>query len=335
MKKYHILYCLIAMFTLASAGGWLPEPEAVIRTFSDAQIMTFLDSVAQLSVDSLMEKSASIPDSIFKNQFSLNNKLSLWQDLRLKAAAKKGNIDLHLAQKIITDLQIDTAYVEKGRVDIALYPFKKMKEFAFTLGDQDHSSECDLYFYKSGKIVARHHIRHRYGLQLEHFTDTGGNTVVHYKENFMSGSGILWYNTYFYQICDTELIPVLNCLQNANLQYPWGQRILVFESEIIKTEPLTVKMSYWVDFSIPYPSVSFISGCDTIQYDHDPVKNEYLPDYSNSSLSEARILSYYLINNELLFIRGYSQDLKDAFTKSESRDPALNYLDSVMENISH
>lgn len=326
MKK--ILISLLLISTLF-AGGDFFESKPYTRTYSNASLISFMDSVGTLALEPLMQESAEMPELIFRDRENLNSKISFSNFIKLKSALKKGSIDTSFANEIFDKASIDTSQIKEGRIAINCYSFNKFKEFAISLGQEEFSWENDLYFFKSKQIIAKHHIRHRYGLKIDHFENTNGKTVIYYKQNFMSGSGIWWYNYYFYQYDGKHMIPVLNFIETSNLQYIWGTKIMNFDTEILSTEPLTIEVDYAIDFCLPYPNENFINEKDTLRFIWDENISEFITNYSNSSLNKAKILSYYLTNNDLLFIRAYYKELKSSLQNDKTRSSVLNYLNSI------
>jgi hypothetical protein len=206
---------------------------------------------------------------------------------------------------------------------------KEFKEFAVCLGYADAGWSCEMYFFSGNKIVAKHNINHRYGLELEHYKDIDGKTVVYYKENYQSGTGIWWFNFYFYKYYNNKLIPILNELENGNLQFPWSTRVLWLESTIQKTNPLTLKMVYYQAFSDSAESPKYINDSTFVQYSWDDKTKKLVGNYDKSKISKAQILTYYLEDNELLFINAYNELLKNNLQDKRFRQSTFNYLNEV------
>lgn len=304
--------------------------------YSDKQLESFLDSIGKLSTQPLIDKVAFYPDSIFKNHLQLSKTISPPDFDKLRKAINFKEISIETAKKIFGDIQIDSTFIEKGTIPLTLYSFDKLKkelyEFAICLGYPEVSSGCDLYFFKSNKIISKHSIYHRYGLELEHYRDSDGKTVIYYKENYESGSGIWWFNFYFYKYYDNELIPVLNELENGNLQSPWGVRVLWLESFIQKTNPLTIKMVYFQQFpdtTNPDIRPKIIDDSTIVTYNWDEKSKTFNGNYEKSKISKAQIYSYYLADNEILFINSYYKTLKSSLLDKDKRQLTLNYLNVI------
>jgi len=305
--------------------------------YSDKQLEYFLDSIGQVPALALLEKASFYSDSIFKNQQSMHDSLSVVDFNKLKNAVKSKNIDLSFAKRIFCNLAIDSFYLKKDQIPFIFFSFDKHKyefnEFAVCVGNTDINWYCDLYFFKTNKIISRHRIEHHYELDLKHYKDSDGKTIVFYKENYESGSGIWWYNLYFYKYADNKIIPILNELENSNLQYPWHIRVLRLESKILKTNPLTIKMVYSQELPDTANNLhSIINDSTVIQYKWNELGKTLVGDYSK--LSKAQMITWYLQDNELLFINSFHSRLRNMLNDSlVIRNATLDYLNKVKNAI--
>ncbi|MDR2840632.1 MAG: hypothetical protein LBV75_05135, partial [Paludibacter sp.] len=197
--------------------------------YTDQQLENYLDSIGNLPTCQLANKVSFVADSIFKNQLQIDKLISASDFAKLKQAIKQEKIDRKTAISIFGKINVDSSYLEKGKIPVTLISFDKNKndfnEYAICLGYPDMGWSCELYFFKHNKILALHRIEHRYGLVIEHYKDNDGKTVIYYKENFGTGTGIWQFNFYFYKYYDNKLIPILNVLENGNLDMHWGDRI--------------------------------------------------------------------------------------------------------------
>lgn len=306
--------------------------------YSDQELECFLDSIGNLPSKPLMDKVSFRSDSIFKNQQQLDISINEPDFAKLKIGCKEGYLDIKTANAIFGDIKIDSIYLNDGSIPLTYVSFDKkkeeFKEFAICPDYADAGWSCVMYFFSGNKIIAKHIINHRYGLELEHYKDTDGKTVIYYKENFGSGSGIWWFNFYFYKYYNNKLVPILNEIQNGNLQYGWSYRTVWLESTIQKTNPLTIKMVYYQELPDTSESgKSFINDSTIVQYVWDENTKALVGNYEKSKISKAQILTYYLENNELLFINTYHKTLKANLTNKLIRYSILNYLNEVKNHI--
>lgn len=301
--------------------------------YSDQQLEIYLDSIGKLPSRPLMEKVSFMTDSIFKNQQQLDISVKGSDFDRLKQGCKVEQLDIKTVKSIFGDIKIDGAYLKDGIIPLTFVSFDKnendFKEFAVCPGYADAGWSCEMYFFSGNKIIAKHNINHRYGLELKHYKDIDGKTVIYYKENYQSGSGIWWFNFYFYKYYDNKLIPILNELENGNLQFPWSIRVLWLESTIQKTNPLTLKMVYYQSYSDSVESPKYLNDSTIVQYTWDEKTSTLLGNYEKSKISKAQIMTYYLEDNELLFINAYNELLKNNLKDKRFRKSTLNYLNEV------
>jgi len=304
--------------------------------YSDKQLTTFLDSIGKISTAVLMDKASFRSDSIFKNQLKIDKVIDSSDFEYLKKAIRVEKIDIKTANRIFGNINIDTTFLENDSLPITFFSFNKNKnefnEYAICLGSPNLDWRCELYFFKGNKILTKHNINHRYGLELEHFTDADSKTVIYYKENYVSGSGIWWFNFYFYKFYNNELIPVLNELQNGNLQYPWGFRVFWLESFIKKKNPLTLKMVYYLqlpDSTAEDGMQKIIDDSTVVTYIWDEKSKTFKGNYEKSKITSPQIMSYYVEDNEILFINAYYKILKACLLDKKKRLSTLNYLNEI------
>jgi len=303
--------------------------------YSDQKLESFLDSVGNLSPNPWMEKVSFFSDSIFRSGKSLNDSLTPEDFKELKAACKSKQIDQKFARKILPDLVLDSAFLKLEKIPLTLISFDQhdsdFKEFAVCAGNPELTGSTELYFFQSNKIISKHSNYNRYGLSIDHFKDSDGKTIIYYIENYESGSGIWWNNYYFYKYYGHQLIPVLNEIQNANLQPGWSIRVLNLESSILKTNPLTMKVVYSQELPDTANNLHLIVSDSTIiRYQWNEPSKTLEGDFANSKLSNAQKLTFYLQDNELLFINSFHSSLRNMLNDSlVIRNATLDYLNKV------
>ncbi len=309
------------------------KKEKQLVQYTDKQLENFLDSIGKLSPTPFIDKVSFMTDSIFKTQKQLDVTINSKDFSKLKQGCKVEKLDIKTAKRIFGNIEIDSSYEVEGTIPLTFVSFDNnkadFKEFAVCPGYADAGWSCEMYFFSANKIISKHNIYHRYGLELKHYKDADGKTVIYYKENYQSGSGIWWFNFYFYKYYDNKLIPILNELENGNLQFPWSIRALWLESTVIKTSPLTLKMVYYQAFSDSSESPNFINDSTLVQYTWDEKSKTLIGNYEKSKINKAQILTYYLEDNELLFINAYYKTLRSCLQDKIMRQPTLNYLNKV------
>jgi len=307
--------------------------------FTDRQLENYLDSIGSLSTYPLADKVSFVADSTFKNQMQMDKLVSESDFSKLKQAIKEKDeidrvIDLTTAKNIFGVVQVDSAYLETGQIPVTLISFDKNKndfnEYAICLDYPDAGWSCKLYFFKRNRIIAQHIIEHHYGLELKHHKDSDGKTIIYYKENFGTGSGIWQFNFYFYKYYGEKLIPILNELENGNLQSPWGARIYWLEAFVTKTNPLTLKMVYYQElYDTTGIGHRIIEDSTFVQYTWDEKSKTLIGNYEKSKINKPQTLTYFLADNELLFIKTYYKTLKACIKDKKKRQLTLNYLNEV------
>ncbi|WP_184542878.1 hypothetical protein [Mucilaginibacter sp. FT3.2] len=311
--------------------------------YSDLQLEAFLDSTGKLRTKLLADKEAFYADSIFKNQRQFDTLISTKDFNKLKFAIRKGAISVNTARRIFNNPQIDSSCTEKsiflnykpGLTPIEYYPFGKNKntfdEYGICIGDPNHCPNACLYFLKGKRIIAMHNFNQRFAPGLYHYQDSDGKTVIYYSYMFAEGSNEWWFNYFFYKYDGNKLIPVLNELENGNVSMP-VPRALWLESKVLKTNPLTIKMTYHDEF--PDTSTvdfgpSIINDSTTIKYIWDKNSKTLKGQYEKAKINESQILSYYLPGNNLLFINSHYRTLKEALQNKTKRKSVLDYLQKI------
>lgn len=341
-----ITVCTACQNKSANTSKATTSSQAIIYT--DKQLESFLDSIGGLSTQTLANKSSSLPDSVFTHQTQFNKILSVKDFDALKSAALKGSIGKIIAKQIFHEEKIDsicenirTSLNEEKELPVILYSFGRKKtsfdEYAICLGEPTHCSDAQLYFFKKNKIISKHYGYNRYGINLAHYKDIDGKTIIYYRQEFVSGSGNWWHQYFFYKYDGDKLLPILNELQNGNINNTVGNRVLWLESFIQKTNPLTIKMVYYAqlpdttrrDDSGPM----FINDSTMVEYSWDEKSKKLIGQYNNSKLNRAKVLSYNLTNNDILFINAYYKELKLSLSDKEQRALTLRYLNYVKNNI--
>lgn len=313
--------------------------------YPDKQLEVFLDSIGRLPIQPLADVAAFGADSIFKNITKpVNRELTPADFKLLKHAAHAGMIRPHIAKKIFGEMTVDTNCTAKSLVDsvkrgfiyLKYFPFNKDKnkfdEFAVRISDQRHCGSAVFYFFKSNKLIAKQDVYPRNDDDLYYFKNTDSEAIVYRLVEFDEGSGIWWYNYFFYKYEGNKLIPVLNELGNGNVQGGLGMRTLWLKSTIKKTNPLTVKMAYYNQFysvADSHDSSYFINDSTTVRYKWDETTKTLQGQFEQSKINRAKILSYYLIDNDYLFVAAHFQLFKQHLLIKAERPSILAYLNKV------
>lgn len=307
--------------------------------YNEEQLEYFLDSIGSMETQSLANKVSFTADSTFKNRLKMDKLISESDFSKLKQAIKEKDeidrvINTNTAKSIFGEIQVDSSFLEEGKIPITFYSFDKRKtdfnEYAICLGYPNMDWSCVLYFFNGNKIIAKHNIYHRYGLEIEHFKDSDDKTIIYYRENLSSGSGIWQFNFYFYKYYDGKLIPILNELENGNLQCCFGERIYWLESFIVKKNPLKMKMVYYQElYDTNGTGHRIINDSTFVQYIWDEKTKTLVGDYEKTKINKQQTLTYFLADTELLFINAYYKTLKYNLKDQTNRQLTLDYLNKI------
>lgn len=298
----------------------------------DVQPLAFLDSIAKLDPDILNQGIKTVSDSVFMSHQDILRVLSVSDFEALKKTDLSKITDYGLLRKIFPERK---EHINKDMMPrMAFYHFSENKfdKFAVEFGDWLGST---VYFFVENKMIARHDIYHKYGLELESFVNENNEVIIYYKVNFISGTDIFHNNYNFYMYDNDKLLPILNEIENTNLGYSWTTRSYWLETAIVSTSPLALKMVYGQSLPNTEDDDEFIIVKDSavVRYSWDSAVSRYTPDYSGTGLSNNIILSYYLADNELLFINTHHTLLKKFITGNDStlRKAVVEYINTVRE----
>jgi hypothetical protein len=308
--------------------------------FLETRLIEFMDSIVSLNPDIWIKEHEKLVDSVLQNQTTLNHQLSSVEFLKLIEAVETKEIDLETAKSIFPKLKIDAAlqeHISNNKLPIDFHSFDRnnndFKQFAIVIGSDAMSWNNDVYFFINDRIVAKHNIYHRSGLNVQHFKDDKNNTIVYYSVNFGSGSGIWWYQFNFYKFTNDELVPVLTEINNINLQFPWSIRSYWVETEIVQEKPLQIKFAYNVHFFDSVETqVEFINDSTILNYRFNEDKGKYIADFENSNLDRGKLCSYFHLDNELLFVNAHYSLLKQGIDGNDlnKRKAIFHYLNELM-----
>jgi len=332
---YHLIVLVLGVFYIAGCkqNAAPVDENARPMAYSEKQLESFLDSVGRLPIEPMVKEARHYSDSIFYGRQNMEVKFSATDFQMLLKEAKKGLINEKLAREFHTDY--DSSEVYEGKLYASFHPFDKNEDqpdqFAICFEPPAMNSEGDVYFFRKNQCIAKHHIYHRYGLELDHYQDEAGKTVIYYKENFVSGTGIWWWDYYFYRYEGDKLSPLLSELQNGNLRTIPAYPAKWLESTVVDTKPLTLKMVYYLSGE---NDDYIINDSTNVQYRWD-VKTKMLKgDYEHSKLSQNQILAYNLgAGNELFFIKAHHERLKQLMKDKAKRRLILYFLNDEKEKV--
>lgn len=343
MKKTFILICTSLLVGCASEVGSLTHQDTNDQNSqgsNEDELERFLDSIGNLSSNLKDYDFSFNEDSALTNQKQIN-RLSNQEDFAIlkqlisSTKENEGFIEPKLANRFFGTIDFDQSILEDGKIPFTFISFDKKRddfnEFAICLGNPTMSNRCDVFFCKANRVLTKHALYVKFGLEIEHFRNSEGKTVIYYKENFISGTGVWQNNYFFYQYNGNQLIPVLNYLEKSNLS-GWGPRNIWLQSEIIKTSPLTIKVTSYHELTnknnaekvckIGYESTN-------VQFKWDAPSGTYKPIRKANQMSDLQLLTYDLDANEQLFVHAYYKELKKGLKDKNKRQIILDYLQTV------
>lgn len=329
---YHLVVGCFGVFSIVGCqqNAAPVDENARPMSYSEKQLESFLDSVGRLPIEPMVKEARHYSDSVFYGIQPLAVSWSEEDFSRLLKEAKKGWVSESLAQKYHLNYQKEMLH--EGKLPAESFIFNIQKgEFALSFGP-GASWGAEVYFFQNSRCIAKQHIEHHYGLEIEHYVDEAGKTVIYYKENFASGTGIWWFDYYFYRYEEGELLPVLSELQNGNLSMIPAYRSKWLESTIIDTKPLTLKMVYYLSGE---NGEYIINDSINVQYHLDPKTEMLKGDYKRSKLIQNQILAYNLgTGNDLFFIRAHYEKLKQLLKDKRKRKLVLYFLNEAKADLS-
>jgi hypothetical protein len=321
-------------------GSVSDNREVLQKEYSEKVLIEFLDSIGKLNPQKWTKELSFIVDSTLYNQTKLNHTISPTDFEELKKASKSKKISFELAKKIFPNIHLEDYepdYPEENKIHINLYSFddkvEDFKHYAISIGWDEGMTWSNLvYFFNNKKVISRHNIFHRYGLELKHFKNESNETVIYYKVNNGSGTGIWWHQFNFYLYDKEELKPTLTEIKNINLQFPWSIRTFWIESTILDTKPLTLKFVFNNQFTDTLGNqIEFINDSTEVKYNFDRNKKTHEPEFSDNKINKLKLLTYFLADNELLFVNvNYELFKKELNGNDEVKKQAIfKYLNAL------
>jgi len=302
---------------------------------SEHDLNNFLDSIYNLKDTQPNSNPMYFEDSIFHSRVNMSLLINDKDFEALKIGAKKGKLDISLATKIFR-YPMDSAYISENYVRIIFFPFNRnntFNEFAICIGGPAFDVENDVYFFKKNKVVAFHHIYHRYGLGIESFKDADNRTTIYYSENFGGGTGPSQFNFFFYKYFDNKLVPVLN-IPYSSMRDVFDGLTYDLQSEILKTSPLTLHYFYTQELTdTTNTTVTLVNDSAIVQFLWDEKKLTYTSKY-NPKFSYRNLMSYIDYDNPYI-IKSYYRFFKTILAGKDTtkKNIVLIYLDNIRNGL--
>jgi hypothetical protein len=315
-----------------------PQVEHVqTEKYSETRLKDFLDSVGHLSAFDLGKGFATNFYDIGDNIEYFDHALDEKDISMLKVAMKTNYLDTAVLKKL--PLPHHEEYRESYGTYVTLYSFDDHPEdmdcFAFCFGGVGALEESDWFFFKSKKLVARHHILHRLDLKMGHFKDYDGNVVVHYNVSIRGGTGFGNSEYHFFKYDQDKLIPVLAEVKHSGMGLLIDYDLKDIEAEILKTQPLTIKFNYLRNFGHshfnPIPQ-TIIEDSTLVTYHWENTCKCFVGDYRQSKLNEQQLLSFRLDKDDVYFANAHYKTLKNHLNGTDSlkKSAVLLMLENAM-----
>lgn len=305
----------------------------------EEELVELLDSIGGLDKEKLAKDVSFFADSVLNSQIDLNITLSDKAFALIKKIATKEQISLADAKQIFPDL-IDNELLYLG-VPLRFFSFDddptKFNQYAIAVGSHGLSFDSDIYFFQGKNIIAKQHVLHKHGLKFEHFKDENDRTVVYYSVNFMSDTEIWWFQYNFYRYDNGKLIPVLTEQNDSYLGSDWGSmRSFWLTADVVRADSLNFVSANPLKIEFRYKSLPFMNEKSTIvTYNIDAQTVKYVADFSNSDFDKYKLLSFCLMDNDLLFVSAYHAKLKEYLNGNDPimRKTVFNFLEDLRKRL--
>jgi hypothetical protein len=217
------------------------------KVLFETKMLLFFDSIKNISSESLVQKVQFVADSTFQS-FKIYNKSISHNNFKLlmQAIGKKEITNCQFER--IFNFNIETNFQKDEKIPLRFFSFCKndsLQKYAIVLGNKDLTWESKVFFLERDRLISAQNVFNKYGLELNYFLDFDLQPIVYYLFSFESGTGVWWFNYFFYKFSNGTIEPVLNILQRSNLNFPMQNRIYSYEAELINFAPLTFKVKYF------------------------------------------------------------------------------------------
>lgn len=336
---YRLVACAALFGSLYSCKQQEGPQVAYVQTekYSETRLRDFLDSVGHLSALDMGKGLATNFYAIGDDIEHFNHAFGDKDISMLRVAMKTNFLDTAVLKKL--PLPHHEEYRENNATYVTIYSFDDHPEdmdcFAFCFGGVGALEESDWFFFKSKKLVARHHILHRFDLKMEHFKDYDGNVVVYYNVSVRGGTGFGNSEYHFFKYDQDKLIPVLAEVEHSGKGLMFDYDLKDIEAEIIKTRPLTMKFNFLRNFGHsnfnPIPQ-TIIEDSTLVTYHWKNTCRCFVGDYGQLNLNEQQLLSFRLDKDDVFFANAHYETLKKYLNGTDSlkKSAVLLLLKNVM-----
>lgn len=293
--------------------------------------LKLLDSVAALDENALIKyppDSHRLPDSIVKTPDVLLSDADIEQ---LKKAVASKKMDRKLATRLFKATKLLDDMLDQDMFGFEFYPFDDtpdaFNEFAISVGALGEPGN-DVYFFKDKKLIAVHSVYHKYGLELAHYKDETGHTVIYYKENMLSGTAMSAneYCFFRYEVMG-NLRAIGRFTADAFIDPGYtGARIRELEVTVAKTQPLTLKMIFEISLTDKEGIPPLLKDSVLVYCPHVEKLGYPEPNYKKAGVTRAQLASYAPESSGILFLAAYHDLLRQKLADPVQRPIILRYL---------
>ena len=300
--------------------------------------MEVIEKVLELDRTLLITHDRTVVDSFFLSHTVYNIEMTDNDYEQLKNGCRARNLPMDFLHKILPDYIPDPEIyidVERSVYPVDYYVFSENQnsfDYYVVIPEKGGASSFSAYFFKGKTLIERHDIYQDEFLKIEYFKTDFGACVIYYPQLFISITGSFWENYFFYRYTDdNRLIPVLNELHTSHFTMPWNAKTFLYDTEITNVNPLKIAMRY--ELSVTNMETReqelWMTESTETSYKWNDSLQQYIPDFQNKLFDRDRIASFYLFQNELLFIHCFADELKQMLL---GKDPEKSRLTSSYLN---
>lgn len=327
MKRLPALALLTAVYACSPKPGNIPDKDT-------AAALKLLDSLEATDAGTLIKYA---PDS-FAEQDTITKMPQLIlsdQDISaIKKAVATKKMERPLAKKLFSTTEMFDEMFDAEMFGFTFYPFDEnpdmFNEFALSLGPPGEPGN-NIFFFKDKKLITRLSVYHKYGLELEHYKDETGHTVIYFKENLLSGTAMSWNEYRFYRYEDDDTLRhIYTCTADAFIDplYP-NARIRGLDVTVAGTQPLTLKMAFEISLTDNDSIPPLLKDSVLVQCPYNEKLHHPEPDYKKAGITRAQLASYAPESSAVLFIAAYSNLLRQKLNDPVQHRLIINYLKEI------
>ncbi len=303
-------------------------------TFTDAQLISLLDSIGKLNTDRLVSEYKLRYDTLFGEHKAINRVITNEAFDTLRHAVKSQHLTAS-ASKVIFGVNKDCCGCPDHPQAFRLISFdddpQDLNEFAIEMGCESNN----YYFFKRNRIICSHRIDFLGPEKLSNFKHKDGHSVVYYINSFEQKR--------FFKYSDTQFVHVLELPQNEG---GLGYIKSGFMHELLNQEPFTLKVmcsQQLMDTAYNLPTAVLVNDSMEVTAAWDSKRQKYVLLNKGAAISEAKILTYFtnvsdsremyydfpMKINYLLFLNVYYSEIKLAFNDPRKKRAVVQFLKDV------